>query len=451
MKVGDMKFSENEIVTATKGNLVYSNNTREKVCLSTDSRSIKENELYIPIKGENFNGHDFIKSALENGCSGFIIESSELYRLKDLPQKGFAIEVKNTKEAYLALGEYYKNLIKPIVIGITGSSGKTTTKEMIAKVLEAKYKIHKTKLNHNNEIGMAQTMLEMKEDTEVLILEMGMRAKGEIELLSKYASPDLAVITNIGLAHIGLLGSQKEIAKAKCEIIKHLHPEGWLIACDSPFLEKYATNCNKICYSLGSPQLKNIKKNSNFTAFEYKKHPFELNVTGDYNILNALCAIEIGQKLGLSNNQIAEQLKKYEPLDDRGKTIQINNLNFITDYYNANPESMKASILSALESYNPIGLVLGDMGELGKQAVTLHKEIGELLQNKNISHLITIGKLSKYISKNSQIENARHFKTTDKAIKYLRKIKEPCTLLLKASRSMKFEEIIEQLKGQPAK
>lgn len=448
MKVGNMKFSESEILKATGGNLVYTNKIQDSFSLSTDSRTINTQDIYIPIKGENFNGHDFIEKAIQNGCSGFLIETSEKNRLKTLPKANFAIEVSDTKEAYLALGKYYKDKINPIVIGVTGSSGKTTTKEILAKVLEGLYKVHKTKLNHNNEIGTAQTMLEMPEDTEVLILEMGMRGLGEIELLSRYANPDIAIITNIGLAHVGILGSQEKIAQAKCEIIHHLKKEGVLIACKTPLLKEYTKNCNTICYSLDSENLKNIKKTPTFTTFEYKNHSYKINVQGDYNILNSLCAIETAIKLDVPPCIIEAQLEKYQPLDNRGQLVKINNLTFITDYYNANPESMKASILASIESHKELGLVLGDMGELGSKAEDYHKEIGEFLKGKDLKHLVTIGTLSKNISKYSEFDNAIHFDTIDNAIKYLKKIEEPCTLLLKASRTMEFEKIIHKLKGQ---
>jgi UDP-N-acetylmuramoyl-tripeptide--D-alanyl-D-alanine ligase len=445
-----MKFSLDEIVKITGAKVLYSNNISGMFSFSTDTRDISPEQIYIPIKGENFDGHNFIEDAINKSARGFFIESSELKRLKDLSRAKFALEVKDTREAYLALAGYYKDKVSPIVVAVTGSSGKTTVKEMIAVVLESKYKVHKTKLNFNNEIGVAQTMFEMPENTDVLVLEMGMRGLGEIELLSKYAKPDVAIITNIGLAHLGRLGTHENIAKAKCEIAKYLHCEGVLVSCDNHLVKKYVDVVNQIYYSLEDKNLKNIQKTSEGVSFDYKKQNYKLNVLGDYNILNALCAIEVGQKLGISKISIAKALANYSPMSNRGEVLQISNLTLLNDYYNANPESMKASIQAALDAYGEISLVLGDMGELGEKEVYYHKQIGKFLKEKNIKMLITVGDLAANIAKSSKIQNVKVFQNTKEVIEYLKTINEKTVLLLKASRSMKFENIVDELKGQIA-
>ena len=445
-----MRFSLDEIVKITGAKVLYSNNVSGMFSLSTDTRYISPDQVYIPIKGENFDGHNFIEDAMKKSARGFFIETSELARLETLPKAKFALEVKNTKEAYLALAGYYKDKISPIVVAITGSSGKTTVKEMVSAVLEAKYNVHKTKLNFNNEIGLAQTMFEMPGQTDVLVVEMGMRSLGEIELLSKYAKPDAAIITNIGLAHIGRLGTKENIAKAKCEIVKHLHPEGVLVSCDDELVKKYADTKNQIYYSLEDKKLKNIQKTSEGVSFEYKKQNYKLNVLGDYNILNALCAIEVGQKFGVSKSAIAKALEEYAPISNRGEVLQIGNLTLINDYYNANPESMKASIQAALDAYGEISLVLGDMGELGEKEVFYHREIGKSLKDKNIKTLITVGALAQNIAKTAKIEDTKIFQDTKEVVGYFENITEKRVFLLKASRSMKFEDIVNQLKGQIA-
>ncbi len=450
MKEVIMKFSLDEIVKITGAKVLYLNNPSGMFDLSTDTRNISPCQVYIPIKGENFDGHNFIEDAIKKSSRGFFIESSELERLKTLPTAKFALEVNDTKEAYLALAGAYRDRVSPIVVAVTGSSGKTTVKEMVSNVLEAKYKVHKTKLNFNNEIGVAQTMFEMPDNTDVLVLEMGMRGLGEIELLSKYAKPDIAIITNVGLAHVGRLGSQENIAKAKCEITKYLHHEGVLLACDDQLIKKYVVAKNQSYYSLENKNLKNIQKTSEGVTFEYKKQNYKLDVFGDYNILNALCAIEVGYKLGVSKSAIVKALEEYSPVSNRGEVLQIDNLILLNDYYNANPESMKASIQAALDAYGEISLILGDMGELGAKEVYYHKQIGKFLKEKKIKKLITVGALAENIAKSSKIKDAKVFKDTKEVAKYLKTIDEKMVLLLKASRSMKFENIIDELKGQIA-
>lgn len=443
-----MKFSLDEIIKITDAKLVYSTNASGKFGVSTDTRNISPEQIYIPIKGENFDGHNFIEDAIKKSARGFFIEESEIEKLKTLPKAKIALQVKNTREAYLALAGAYREKIAPIVVAITGSSGKTTVKEMIADVLAKKYRVHKTKFNFNNEIGLAQTMFEMPANTEVLVLEMGMRGLGEIELLSRYAKPDIAVITNIGLAHVGRLGSQANIAKAKYEIAEHLHPEGVLVVCEDEFTEKYAKVKNKIVYSLNDKNLKNIQKTPEGVNFDYKKHGYSLKVFGDYNILNALCSIEIGQKLGISSKLIEEALFEYEPHSNRGMVLNVDGLILLADYYNANPESMKASIQAALEAYGEIAIVLGDMAELGDREVFYHREIGRFLRDKNIKYLVTVGDLAKNIAKVSGIKNAKSFDDTKEAVQYLQSIENDVPILLKASRAMKFEEIVDELRGQ---
>lgn len=450
MKEVIMRFSLDEMVKITGAKVLYSNNASGMFSLSTDTRYISPDQVYIPLKGENFDGHNFIKDAIEKSARGFFIETSELERLKTLPKTKFALEVTNTKEAYLALAGSYKDKISPIVVAVTGSSGKTTVKEMVSAVLEAKYNVHRTKLNFNNEIGVAQTMFEMPGQTDVLVLEMGMRGLGEIELLSKYAKPDVAIITNIGLAHVGKLGSKENIAKAKCEIVKYLHNEGVLVSCEDELVKKNIRAKYQIYYSLEDKNLKNIQKTSESVSFEYKKQTYKLNVIGDYNILNALCAIEVGQKLGVSTVAISKALGEYVPLSNRGEVLQIGKLALINDYYNANPESMKASIQAALDAYGEISLILGDMGELGEKEVFYHREIGKFLQDKKIKTLVVVGRLAKNIAKTAKIADTQIFRDTKEVVEYLENIDENRAWLLKASRSMKFEDIVTQLKGQIA-
>ncbi|MDR1327342.1 MAG: UDP-N-acetylmuramoyl-tripeptide--D-alanyl-D-alanine ligase [Heliobacteriaceae bacterium] len=431
-----MKFTQEEILK-TGAQLVRGGFSGE-AAISTDTRTIRKGDLYLPLKGENFDGEKFIPQAVAKGAAG-VFTTTEA----DAPA---VFKVGNTLETYLKLANLVRNKFKPKVIAITGSSGKTTTKDMIAAVLSQKFKTHKTFSNHNNEVGLCQTILSMPEDTEVLILEMGMRALGEIETLSKYAEPDIAVITNIGTAHIGRLGSVENIAKAKLEIVSRLRPGGVLIAPDNEFTRK--TNSS----TLNPQPSTKIECRPDYSRFIYKEKEYELNVAGDYNIKNAIAAIETGYQLGMTYDEIRRGLLTYRPAEKRGEVIKVNGFTIINDSYNANPDSMKASVSAFIELYkNPV-VVLGDMGELGEQEVELHREVGRVLNGA--AKFITVGKLAAYIGAEllQRGFSVNSFDTNKEAARYiLANCALGATILLKASRSMKFEEIIEELRGENRK
>lgn len=439
-----MKFTIEEIIRATDAVKLKCQCTSGSFSVSTDTRTIEYNDLYLPLCGENFDGHDFVQKALDNGARGFFTSNK---RLKSQDAK-IILYVKDTLQAYLKLAKFYKEKIKPVTVAITGSSGKTTTKEMMASVLGESYKIHKSKLNHNNEIGLCQTLLSMNKETEVLILEMGMRGPGEIKLLSKYSDPDIAVIVNTGTAHIGRLGSVENIAKAKCEITKYLHEEGLLIAHDTELIKKANSfKGQKIYTELESRDLRILSEKSDSSEFTYKGHKYLLNVEGRYNIQNALFVIEAGLRLGMSEEKIAVGLAKYSPIGQRWEVEEVKGFKIINDSYNANPESMKAALSAFLDLYEGGKvIVLGDMGELGEDEILYHEQIGKFLNKYSNVKLITVGKLAEHIAKKTTIE-AISFDTNEKVAKYLfENILEGYTILFKASRSMKFEQIIEELK-----
>lgn len=435
-----MKFTVDEIRRAT--NAEINGEISGEYEISTDTRTIKKGDIYLPLKGENFDGEKFCDKAIEAGAVG-------CFCTKDDCPAEFSIKVPDTKIAYLELANFKRKQFNPITIGVTGSSGKTTTKEMIYAVASAKFKTHKTYSNHNNEIGFCQTVLTMPEDTEVLIVEMGMRGFGEIELIDKFAEPDYAVITNAGSAHIGRLGSLDNIAKAKCEITNNLKKA--LIANDNPRLKKFANfDGEKIFYSINDVKI--LEKRKSYSKFIYKEKEYELNVEGDYNIENSLSAIEIGYKLGMTYDEIKRGLLSYHPIEKRWEEEKIKDFTVINDSYNANPESMKASVATFLELYpNPV-VILGNMGELGENEVELHKEVGDFLGKKfqgKSAKFFTVGNLADYIGK--ELEKfgfeVKNFANNIETSRYiLDNLHGGITIFLKASRSMKFEEIIENLK-----
>lgn len=410
-----------------------------EVHISTDTRTISERDFYLPLKGASFDGENFIAQALENGAIGAFCTSIPAL------SEGLFLKVSDTLTAYLQLANYRRNKLNPTVIAVTGSSGKTTTKELVASVFGVKYKTFKTPLNHNNEIGFCQTIFEMPADTEILVLEMGMRGLGEIELLSKYAEPDITIICNVGTAHIGRLGSKDNIAKAKCEIVKYQRGK-YFIAHDDELIRKTIDfQGEKIFYSLKDVNI--LEKRMDYSKFEYQGNVYELNAGGEYNIENSLSAINAGIKSGLKANEIREGLKTYHPIEKRWEVVNANGFEIINDSYNANPESMRAFVDTIFELYDNYTLVLGDMGELGTNEVQYHRELGKYINNhqklKPQTTVITIGELSENISQEIKKCESVHFKDIEKAVDYIKQnIQKDSKIFLKASRSMKFERII---------
>ena len=422
-----------ELIEATSAKVFGNYDKDLEVRISTDTRTIQAGDIYLPLKGASFDGEKFIDQALEKGAIG-------AFCTQEHKQEGLFLQVSNTLIAYLQLANYRRNKLNLKVVAITGSSGKTTTKEIVASTLESKYKVFKTPLNHNNEVGLCQTIFATPSDTEVLVLEMGMRGLGEIELLSKYAEPDITIISNVGTAHIGRLGSRENIAKAKCEIVKYQRGNTFIAHDDELIRNTVEFDGEKIFYSIKGVNI--IERGVNYSKFEYQGNVYELNVGGDFNIENALSAINAGAKLGLSVSEIQSGLKNYKPIEKRWEGVNAGGYEIINDSYNANPESMRAFVDTIFELYDNYVLILGDMGELGENEVQYHKELGEYIFTKDKNaRVLTVGNLSKNIAE-------PNFETVEEAVEYIKKnISKNTKLFLKASRSMKFERIIELLQN----
>lgn len=443
-----MMFKLDEIIEASGAELVKNTSERDDFKISTDTRKINKGELYLPLKGTSFDGENFLADAVGKGAAGCFI-TKDFY-----PENAeVVLRVKDTLSAYLSLARFLRRKYNPKTIAITGSSGKTTTKEIVYSVLSKKFKTHKTFSNHNNEIGFCETLMNMPEDCEVLIVEMGMRGPGEIELLSKFAEPDFAVITNVGTAHLGRLGSLDNIAKAKCEIVKYLKKDGTFIAQNNERIRKFVQfDGEKIYYSLNDVEIHERKPS--YSKFLYNALKYELNVEGDYNVENSLAAINLGLKLGMSYDEIRSGLASYRPIEKRWEMQNVRGYKIINDSYNANPDSMKAAVSTFLRHYeNPV-VVLGDMGELGGMEDELHKSVGDYLAGLDYgkgAKYLTVGKLAGEIGE--ELENkglfVKNFENNEQVSNYIiDSIDAGATIFLKASRNMKFEEIIDQLKGE---
>lgn len=444
-----MNFTTEELIFATNAKVLKNNVQGKKYSISTDTRTINYENVYIGLKGENFDGEKFIPKAIEAGAKAYFTTQGTVLDGADL-----VLQIENPIIAYLQLAKLCLNKISPKVIALTGSSGKTTTKEMLTCVCKQQFRTFSTPLNHNNEVGTCQTILSMPKDTQVLILEMGMRGLGEIELLSKYSNPDITIITNVGTSHIGRLGSRENIAKAKCEICKYQKPNGTFIAHDSDLIKKTVEfNGEKIYFSVKDVEFQ--EKQIGKTKFSYKDENYQLNIEGDYNVENSLAVIEAGLKLGITPEKINDGLKIYMPIEKRWQIEDVSGYKVINDAYNANPDSMKAALSTVLELYPNSVLVLGNMGELGQDEIFYHKQIGDFILDKldenNHVKIITVGNLAKEIAEIVKEKGifAVSFEENSQVVEYIKNnIEKDKTIFLKASRSMKFEEILSGLKGE---
>lgn len=449
-----MKISE--ILLSTKGLLLNGNEDDLVESFSIDSRNINNNDFFIAIKGEKFDGNDFIFDVLNKGCKGVIFDKNIDIDFKKYKDKIF-IKVNNSIKALQDMARYKRSLYDIPVVAITGSVGKTSTKDIIASVMSEKYNVLKTEGNHNNHIGLPLTLLKLK-DHDAMCIEMGMNHFNEISLLTNILKPTIAVITNIGTAHIGNLGSRENILKAKLEILEGLEDNGKIIINnDNDLLHKWYID-NKAKYNIITYGIENESKyqakniineidNSTFDINDITENIF-VPVPGNHFIYNSLCAFAVGKILNISNELIKEGIKKFELSKNRIENIDLpNDIRLISDCYNANYDSMKAAI-ELLSKYKERKIaVLGDMLELGKYSEEIHSNIGKLINN-NIDILICSGEMSKYIYNNSKT-NKKYYCNNNKEVEELLKdiILPKDTILFKASNSMNFTEIVNNIKN----
>ncbi len=437
-----------QITRAVSGRLLFGDENFAVDSISTDSRTVEKSTLYIPVKGERFDGHDFIGSVCEVAGCGYLCSNGALNS-----GAAFAIEVENTRKALLDLASFYRDKFSVKLIGLTGSVGKTTTKEFLASVVSQKYNTLSTKGNFNNDIGVPYTLFGLNGNTEAAVIEMGMSNFGEIEVLSLCAKPDIAVITNIGTSHIEFLKSREGILRAKSEIFKGLKPGGKAVLNgDDPYLwslrDKLDIDVTYVGFENNECDFvaKNIVCSEHGCEFECDGKKFRINLAGIHNIYNALIAIAVGGMLSLDYNQIATGLESYHTDGIRQNIIAVNGYKVINDCYNASPQSVVAElgVLACVEAKRRIA-VLGDMAELGEMAQKLHYDVGSEAAKK-ADVLVCAGELSSHIIEGAGEMESYHFKTADEAAEFLKGFIRPGdAVLVKASRCMKFEKISEKL------
>ena len=449
-----------DILKVTKGELIIGNENLVCNSFSRDTRKIQRGDVYIGIKGETFDGNGFWRQALENGADCVIIQN---IHFKEEEKEEFKdrtiIKVEDTLKALYEIAAYKRSLYNIPVIAITGSVGKTSTKDIVANVVNKKYKTLKTIGNSNNNIGLPFTILRLK-DEEAMVLEMGMNHFGEIELLSSIAKPDICIITNIGTSHIGNLGSRENILKAKLEILKGCKDPVVVINNDNDLLNKwYEENKESIkiiTYGIKNKSdfnAKNIKLETNRSIYDCKIDGKDINITvpvgGEHFVLNSLCATAVGKTLDIEIQDIVNGIESFELTKNRMDITEIKSeIKVINDAYNASFESMKASltVLAGFKENRKIA-VLGDMFELGKFSKQLHEKVGTEVYKNNIDILICSGENSKYIVKQAEKEGMEkdkifYLENKDEIIELLNKIKRPKDIILwKASNGMKFYDL----------
>lgn len=426
--------------------------------ISTDSRKVKPGELFIPIVGESFDGHCFIGNAIKAGSA--VVLSDRYLRGETIPY----VKVKNTTKALLDIAGYYRSKFAIPAIAITGSSGKTTAKDMTAAVLGQTLCVLKNEGNFNNAIGLPNTIFGLNKDHEICVLEMGMNSFGEIRQLAEVVKPDIAIITNIGTAHIEFLKSKEGILKAKLEIIEFFRENNVLIINgDDDLLKSIKPDKRFSIIRFGLDRkndifaydIKHIENRG--TEFKVKagsiSEAFYIPIAGTHNVYNGLSAIAAGLYLGISLEKIKEGLREFKPPLMRMESIVLQNgMTLINDAYNANPESMRAAI-ETLHNMLCKGrklLILGDMMELGEHTEKGHYEVGKYAAINRVDVLVTIGERSKRI-KDGAIENGLeevyHFENNREAKDKLMDILRPFdTVLIKGSRAIKLEEIVYYLR-----
>lgn len=455
-----------DVVEICKGKLICGDldMTLENFC--QDTRKLQLGDVYTGIKGENHNGNDKYIDALESGAKACILQGVDIpEEIKQRYADRSIIIVEDTIRALQELASFKREMYDIPVVAVTGSVGKTSTKDIIASVMSKKYDVLKTEGNYNSQLGAALTVLRLKEHT-AMVIELGMSSLGEISRLTAVARPTVAVITNVGTAHIGDLGSRENILKAKLEILEGLQENGKVVINnDNDLLHEWYINQNGaydiVTYSI-EEKSKIMAQNAVLTEegstydinIDEKTYKVHISVGGSHFVSNSLCAIAVGRIFGIAMEDILDGIAHFELTKRRMQVEKLpNQVTIINDCYNANYDSMKAGIeyLSKLENSKKVA-VLGDMLALGDYSEELHREVGEVVVKSHIDILVTVGKEVEYIvdevcrlGMNSQ--NIYAFDTNEDATKLLKQfIKEGnVSILIKASNGMNFQEIANAL------
>ncbi|MEG1992258.1 MAG: UDP-N-acetylmuramoyl-tripeptide--D-alanyl-D-alanine ligase [Acetivibrio sp.] len=464
-----------EIIKAVDGRLLWGEEEQNITSVSTNSKEIKKGALFVPIIGERVDAHDFMESAFSQGAVAAF--TSRHKTKEECGNQGTCIYVKDTQKALQDFAAYYRSLFTLPIIGITGSVGKTTTKEMIAAALGMKYKVLKTAGNMNSQVGLPLMMFHIEEDTQIAVIEMGMSEEGEMKRLAYIARPETVVMTNIGVSHIGQLGSQENIRREKLTIINTFKEGNRLyLNAEDPLLweigknpeismweetKKAASLTKYSYYGLGkSPDARaeNIEIKGKETFFDFILgdccEPIILSVLGIHNVENAVAALAVAKQYGIDPKIAKIGLKAYEPMAMRGQIFENKGIRIIDDTYNASPDSMKSGIhvLLEMKDLKRRIAVLADILELGEISESCHYEVGEYIakernQDRQINMLVTVGKEAKAIGRGAkEALSIYSFDTGEEAIAFLlENTMAGDGILVKGSRGMHMEKVVEAL------
>jgi UDP-N-acetylmuramoyl-tripeptide--D-alanyl-D-alanine ligase len=457
-----MKISLREVLLATFGTTSFTGKA-EFTGVTTDSRSVKLGDLFVALKGDKFDGHAFVAKAAAGGAAGVMVSQAV-----EAPKGVVVIRVEDTLRAYQDLARSYRMGIKNlIVVAVTGSNGKTSTKDMIAACLSTKFKVVKTQANFNNEIGLPKTLLSLEEDTQVAVVEIGMRALGQIKAMCAIASPQIAVITNVGDTHIGELGSIENIAQAKSEILEDLPRENGFAVLngDQQLVRDMVTKLHTKASWFGLGAQNDYRGDdvlvdadgTEFTCIEKVTGDFasfKLQQIGEHNVMNALAAIAVGRHLGVKLNDMVKALADYETTGKRQEILHFGTYTVINDAYNASPASMEAALktLHELKKHVPGGhgrslAVLADMLELGEISADAHRKVGEIAVREKTDIVLTYGTEAVFISEEiarlgGKTKTYICIDKEDAAINLKRMLKENDVILLKGSHSMQVDDLV---------
>ncbi len=416
--------------------------------VTTDTRSCKPGTIFFALKGENFDGNNFVEEALEKGCEFAISDREDIF-----PKNGKVIHVENTLKTLQDLANYHRRQLKTPVIGITGTNGKTTTKELMAAVLSSKYNVLFTQGNLNNHIGVPLTLLQLRPEHEYAIIEMGANHQGEIKFLAEIAEPDFGIITNVGKAHLEGFGSFEGVIRTKGELYDFLRKTGGTVFInhENPYLNAIATDLKKVFYGKTNGSVVWGETVSSFPFLTFKWHladnvyDVKSQLVGDYNLENALAAIAIGNYFSVGAHGICKALEEYLPQNNRSQFKDTGKNKLIIDAYNANPTSMTAALenFSKME-ISPKMLILGDMKELGAQSKEEHQKIITQIEQFNFDRVFLCG--SEFSSFSVKHSDTHQFETKEDIIQYLKTAKiAGYNILIKGSRGMQLEKTIEFL------
>ncbi len=432
--------------------------------ITTDSRKIENGCMFIAIKGERFDGHSFIEQAWSLGADCVLSQTAF-----DVPEGKALILVEDTRAAMLRIANGYRNLFDICLVNITGSVGKTTTKDMTAAVLSQGGKTLKTEGNFNNDIGVPITLFRLEDDIKTAVVEIGMNHFGEIDTLASACEPNIGIITNVGVSHIENLGSREGILKAKCEMLPHIKKGGYAVLnADNDMLatikgreKEFGLPENVTAVWYGRDKSNDVWANDvvshgidgmectiHMAVGEIRVH---ITTAGEHMVQNALAAAAAGEIIGLTPEQIKNGIEGFEPTGKRMEVIRLKNGGtIINDCYNANPVSTKAAIDVLSECDGKKTAVLGDMGELGSFGAEMHREVGEYCAKKNIDHVVAIGELSKnmYNACKDKVAKAEYFATVADYIATNPTVSDNEYILVKASHFMKFEQITSILENR---